>query len=279
MADQSDSFSSDTGSCPSAAADRAAAVTQAGGGGSAVSSLSAAISGDEAKNDDDENLARRLQTLDQLTSVFGFTLEMAEAAVDAVGFHDINLCYNYILDNADDMGGAQDKGGPVTPIDSCPHIQNHVKLSLDQLPFQPHATTCQRVTLTTTTKATGASAAGRFKSDLQDDGTCPGTENWLCLECGTIRCSRYVNGHGLVHWEQTKAAAVAAAQEASSSTSTEEDKHGHCVAVSLADLSVWCYVCNAYLRHPSLSAITQKLEVLKFADDDTPTITLQHSPM
>ena len=71
----------------------------------------------------------------------------------------------------------------------------------------------------------------------------------------------------MVHWEQTKVQAELIA----SSNDVDVDANGHCVAVSLADLSVWCYVCNAYLRHPSLSAITQKLEALKF--DDTPTIT------
>ena len=43
-----------------------------------------------------------------------------------------------------------------------------------------------------------------------------------------------------------------------------ETAEGHCVAVSLADLSVWCYECNAYLRHSSLEVLTEYLEEVKF---------------
>jgi Zn-finger in ubiquitin-hydrolases and other protein len=280
MADSLPDAAGSSSSTAYAAAGAAAAAT-------AAASASSETSGEDNDNDD-EKLARRLQALDQLTNIFGFTMEIAQEAVDAVGFpsYDINVCYNYILDNF--AAEAKDSGGPITPIDSCPHIQNHVKLSLEQLnAIQPHATTCQYHV----TSTSSASAVGRFKSELKDDGNCPGTENWLCLECGLIGCSRYVNGHGMLHWEQTKkvaaeeAAAAASSSSAGSSSNNIDhanhaenivvDTSGHCVAVSLADLSVWCYVCNAYLRHPSLSVITQKLEELKFFDDDdtaTPTM-------
>ena len=31
--------------------------------------------------------------------------------------------------------------------------------------------------------------------------SCPGGENWLCLECGAVLCSRYGNGHAKLHQE------------------------------------------------------------------------------
>ena len=99
--------------------------------------------------------------------------------------------YYYILD----QGLAQDQGGPVYPIYTCPHVLHRVRVTVDQLPAQPAATQCQY----TPTRGTG-----NLKGETNPDGSCPGTENWLCLTCGALRCSRYVNGHGLQHWQETK---------------------------------------------------------------------------
>jgi Zn-finger in ubiquitin-hydrolases and other protein len=86
-------------------------------------------------------------------------------------------------------------------------------------------------------------------------------ENWMCLRCGDVYCSRYVNGHGLCHWEETAAAAAA------STTNDERNKSGHCVMVSLTDLSVWCNVCGAYLVHDSLKPIVKQLQQIKFPEE------------
>ncbi|XP_031274256.1 histone deacetylase 6 [Pistacia vera] len=51
------------------------------------------------------------------------------------------------------------------------------------------------------------------------------SENWLCLSCKDVLCSRYVNKHMLQHFQQTN----------------------HSVALSYSDLSVWCFICDAYL--------------------------------
>ncbi len=48
----------------------------------------------------------------------------------------------------------------------------------------------------------------------------------VCLHCCSVRCSRYVNEHGLLH-------------------SASND--GHVVCLSLADLSVWCHACGEYV--------------------------------
>ncbi len=105
---------------------------------------------------------------------------------------------------------------------------------------------------------------------------CPSGMNWLCLECGAVRCSRYANGHAKIHHEETKEdekerAMSAAAREAGGEADDArgvQSAEGHCVAVCLADLSVWCYGCNAYLRHPALDVLTKYLEGLKFGDLD-----------
>jgi hypothetical protein len=50
-------------------------------------------------------------------------------------------------------------------------------------------------------------------------------ENWVCLHCHAIRCSRHQAGHMQIHNETT----------------------GHVIVFSLSDASVWCYGCDRYL--------------------------------
>jgi uncharacterized UBP type Zn finger protein len=56
-------------------------------------------------------------------------------------------------------------------------------------------------------------------------------ENWICLKCFTPYCSRYVNGHFLKHYDSEK----------------------HNIGISLADLSFWCYDCESYIEHATLT--------------------------
>eukprot|EP00727_Mastigamoeba_balamuthi_P009906 m51a1_g5538 putative silent information regulator family protein (781) ;mRNA; f:466251-469148 len=72
-------------------------------------------------------------------------------------------------------------------------------------------------------------------------------ENWLCLQCATVHCSRYVHGHASRHHAQT----------------------GHDVAVSWADCSAWCYRCEDYVDHPLLGPFVAAVQNVKFG---------QHSP-
>ena len=115
-------------------------------------------------------------------------------------------------------------------------------------------------------------------------------ENWLCLECGILLCSRYQFGHAKLHYETTKLQQqkqkgdeldqmedVVEGEDRKMKgkkydNDDEENENerrrptaeGHCIAVSMADLSVWCYECNSYLRHPRLHELTKHLEGLKF---------------
>lgn len=194
-----------------------------------------------AASDDDASLAKRLYVIEQLTEVFGFSVSAAEQAIEAVGADDLSVAYNYIIDSL--LG--QDQGGPVVPIHNCPHILDHVKVTIEQLPSPPTAE-C--------THSDDDGPSGTFKSERTEQGSCPGGENWLCLDCGVVRCSRYVNAHALAHWQATKR--------------HDDNGIGHCVCVSLSDLSVWCHVCQAYLHHEVLDPILQELETLKFATEE-----------
>ena len=100
---------------------------------------------------------------------------------------------------------------------------------------------------------------GRSKTDTNSTtGICPSTENWLCLECGAVRCSRYASGHGLIHWENTKGP----------KQNEETPVVGHCVALSPSDLSSWCYVGGAYLHPSMLKPVLDKLEALEFGNEE-----------
>ncbi|XP_010547951.1 PREDICTED: histone deacetylase 6 [Tarenaya hassleriana] len=72
-------------------------------------------------------------------------------------------------------------------------------------------------------------------------------ENWLCLCCEEVLCSRFVNRHMLSHYHQT----------------------GHCLALSYSDLSVWCFCCDAYLDGQAilqLRPIYTSAYILKFGE-------------
>ena len=113
---------------------------------------------------------------------------------------------------------------------------------------------------------------------------CNGKENWLCLQCGLLLCSRYEHGHAKLHWEDTKSAELedntmmmsspllnnnSSNDNNASCNGDKKEATGHCIAISLADLSVWCYECNAYLHHDSLTSLMKKLEALKFGSSSS----------
>ncbi|TRY79116.1 hypothetical protein TCAL_06597 [Tigriopus californicus] len=67
-------------------------------------------------------------------------------------------------------------------------------------------------------------------------------ENWLCLICQEVHCSRYVQEHMLFH----------------------SIENHHLMSVSFSDLSAWCYGCEEYIDNPCLYDIKNKLHVQKF---------------
>ncbi|KAF0292725.1 Histone deacetylase 6 [Amphibalanus amphitrite] len=70
-------------------------------------------------------------------------------------------------------------------------------------------------------------------------------ENWVCLTCYQVCCGRYRSCHMLDHGAVT----------------------GHCMVLSLADLSVWCYVCENYIHHERLTAAKRSAHHSKFGVD------------
>ena len=86
--------------------------------------------------------------------------------------------------------------------------------------------------------------AGMSFVTVCDKACCDRSENWMCLHCGASLCSRYAANHSLDHFKET----------------------GHCVALSLSDISTWCYECDKYVKHDRLFPILKRMEVLKFGE-------------
>ncbi|XP_064415328.1 histone deacetylase 6 isoform X2 [Latimeria chalumnae] len=71
------------------------------------------------------------------------------------------------------------------------------------------------------------------------------TENWVCLVCYQVLCGRYVNEHMLMHSVNL----------------------GHLLVLSYADLSVWCYGCEAYIHNQVLFEAKNTAHRMKFGED------------
>ena len=79
-------------------------------------------------------------------------------------------------------------------------------------------------------------------------------EAWLCLYCGETRCGRYSKKHALDHFERTK----------------------HHLALGLADLSTWCYLCNAYVEHEAIDPLVETVRRAKFDKDKQKSPSQKH---
>merc|ERR1711935_147183 len=69
-------------------------------------------------------------------------------------------------------------------------------------------------------------------------------EIWLCLACDQYYCGRFISRHMVDH----------------------SMSEYHLIAMSLSDLSFWCYVCDCYIinTNPKLLPIYSSAHLLKF---------------
>ena len=103
----------------------------------------------------------------------------------------------------------------VTPIDNCPHIAEFVRTD-------------------------GWLANVSCSAPCGDCGSTK--ENWVCLACGYVACSRYVEGHMQEHAQATQ----------------------HRILLSFTDLSVWCNACDSYIKSPELAEVLIAVHRAKF---------------
>jgi hypothetical protein len=106
----------------------------------------------------------------------------------------------------------------VEPKRDCPHFisthllsQEHWTLTVDRLrePLGEHAVEAFHIDI--------PSSPCTICSDT--------SENWICLACKSIACSRYVHGHAKEHSEE----------------------YGHALCLSFSDLTIWCHACDSYV--------------------------------
>ncbi|XP_033746720.1 histone deacetylase 6-like isoform X2 [Pecten maximus] len=70
-------------------------------------------------------------------------------------------------------------------------------------------------------------------------------ENWVCLVCYKVFCSRYVNEHMVIHGAMEQ----------------------HLMTLSFSDLSVWCYGCDNYIDNQIVNAAKQAAYRHKFGTE------------
>ncbi|XP_059189555.1 histone deacetylase 6 isoform X2 [Centropristis striata] len=73
-------------------------------------------------------------------------------------------------------------------------------------------------------------------------------ENWTCLTCYQVFCGRYVNEHMVSHGVVSE----------------------HPLVLSFSDLSVWCYLCEAYIHHQILFEAKNSAHCAKFGEEIPP---------
>ncbi|XP_060078981.1 histone deacetylase 6-like [Ylistrum balloti] len=132
----------------------------------------------------------------------------------AVGGADNLLQALSIAQMLEDMGHQQMFA--VQPLSWCPHLETVQPLSQR---FLDTRAPCQ---------------------DCGNEG-----ENWVCLVCYKVYCSRYVNEHMVIHGV------------------TEQ----HLVTLSFSDLSVWCYGCDNYIDNQIVAEAKRAAHRHKFGSE------------
>ncbi|XP_059108968.1 histone deacetylase 6 isoform X3 [Peromyscus eremicus] len=110
----------------------------------------------------------------------------------------------------------QDVFYAVTPLSWCPHLTAVCPIPAEGLDVAQPCETCGTV-----------------------------QENWVCLTCYQVYCSRYVNSHMVHHHEASE----------------------HPLVLSCVDLSTWCYLCQAYVHHQDLQEVKSAAHQNKFGED------------
>lgn len=81
-------------------------------------------------------------------------------------------------------------------------------------------------------------------------------DNWLCLQCGEVHCSRYVQEHAIKHSESS----------------------GHLIAISINTTSAYCYSCNDFIDdNEELSGIRQEITPTDASSDSEASLNLEET--
>lgn len=133
----------------------------------------------------------------------------------------------------------------------CPHIGDNVVLRKDavrnlKLTLVGQPAPSSETSGTTVVSSTSSSPASFSK--LWKCAECSGKDNWMCLQCGSVRCGRYESGHALKHSSQ----------------------RNHSICINTINLSVYCYKCDEFVVNDTTDNVLEDIrQELKDGDCDT----------
>ncbi|XP_035237895.1 histone deacetylase 6 isoform X1 [Anguilla anguilla] len=134
----------------------------------------------------------------------------------------------------DEASGWSKKDQPVFEL-FCggQNMDGETMFVVEPLPWCPHL------------EAVGPLPAGGIDVFLPCEDCGADAENWVCLCCYKVFCGRYVNQHMVTHGLVSE----------------------HPLVLSFADLSVWCYSCEAYVHNQVLYDARNAAHQSKFGED------------
>uniref|UniRef100_A0A1Q3FB42 Ubiquitin carboxyl-terminal hydrolase n=1 Tax=Culex tarsalis TaxID=7177 RepID=A0A1Q3FB42_CULTA len=134
----------------------------------------------------------------------------------------------------------------------CPHIGDNVVLRKDAVRTlkltlvgggQPAAAETGPTVVTSSSSSSPATFSKLWKC-----AECSGKDNWMCLQCGSVRCGRYEQGHALKHSSQ----------------------RNHSICINTVNLSVYCYKCDEFVVNDTTDNVLEEIRgELKDGDCDT----------
>lgn len=132
-------------------------------------------------------------------------------------------------------GQAEVPGFSVAPSPNCPHV------AASSFQIYPDL-------VVSDTGALGKAPRKNLYSENCACNTCgDAEESWVCLLCGFSGCSRYKACHMVDHVKDKS-----------------NEHSGTVIAISLADLSTWCFACDDYITHPKLEIVFREFHRGKF---------------
>uniref|UniRef100_A0A6Q2XTX3 Protein deacetylase HDAC6 n=1 Tax=Esox lucius TaxID=8010 RepID=A0A6Q2XTX3_ESOLU len=140
------------------------------------------------------------------------------------------------------VGGARQKLRP-GPLESPVKGLNKEATTVGNTPEILHPTPDRPKTQVRTTSPLARSIWMDVFLPCEDCGS--DAENWICLTCYKVFCGRYVNQHMVTHGLVSE----------------------HPVVLSFADLSVWCYSCEAYVHNQAVFEAKDTAHRVKFGED------------
>ncbi|XP_065084265.1 ubiquitin carboxyl-terminal hydrolase 3-like [Ochlerotatus camptorhynchus] len=128
----------------------------------------------------------------------------------------------------------------------CPHIGDNVVLRKDAVRTLKLSVCGGSTTFAVPVPGTGTPPVAISK--LWKCAECSGKDNWMCLQCGSVRCGRYENGHALKH----------------------SSKQNHNICINTVNLSVYCYKCDEFVVNDTADNVLEEIrQELKDGDGDT----------